>query len=423
MARIQKIESDSSFANSNILPGTIMTWKSLEGDRIKYMAKKPDGSVVEITPEVDFSNSNYYTKDEVNGFVQQLSDSLGALRDELQNDYYDKQQIDEIVAELSTSFSLSNYYTKSQINQRIDYDIKNRPIYVKFSSVAADNTVTFNGYGIPVGLVAPSGAYYTIEKSSVEASVDTNISILHMAAYLAYENMAQFSGTWKACFPRGLGQSQSGLLPGDKYYTREEVDQLLSDSYYTKVEVDQFISQLSDSLSALQGRVTALEQTPGGGKPVVGITPINVSQLNQSYRVSIALDETVLKVVNNKLGSHLTITKDQTPQAGAGATYRLSGNGVTLGELINIPDCYAKSETYSKQQVDQAVQQLSDSIDALQEELHNSYYTKEYIDTKIGDISDSTIADAIQKAAKKLNVVFSSTEPQDKYDGLIWVKI
>lgn len=71
--------------------------------------------------------------------------------------------------------------------------------------MAADNTVTFNGYGIPVGLVAPSGAYYTIEKSSVEASVDTNISILHMAAYLAYENMAQFSGTWKACFPRGLG--------------------------------------------------------------------------------------------------------------------------------------------------------------------------------------------------------------------------
>lgn len=42
-----------------------MTWKSIEGDRIKYMAKKPDGSVVEITPEVDFSNSNYYTKEEI----------------------------------------------------------------------------------------------------------------------------------------------------------------------------------------------------------------------------------------------------------------------------------------------------------------------------------------------------------------------
>lgn len=69
-----------------------MTWKSLEGDRIKYMAKKPDGSVVEITPEVDFSNSDYYTKAEVDAFVGQLSDSLSALKGNLQSNYYTKLQ-------------------------------------------------------------------------------------------------------------------------------------------------------------------------------------------------------------------------------------------------------------------------------------------------------------------------------------------
>lgn len=51
MARIQKLESDSSFNLSNVLEGKILTYKTLENGRVVHKAKLHDGSVVEITPK------------------------------------------------------------------------------------------------------------------------------------------------------------------------------------------------------------------------------------------------------------------------------------------------------------------------------------------------------------------------------------
>jgi hypothetical protein len=56
---------------------------------------------------------------------------------------------------------LSDYYTKSQVDELIAGNITERTAFVPFSSVT-NNKVTFTGCGIPTGVLTPSGSYYSI---------------------------------------------------------------------------------------------------------------------------------------------------------------------------------------------------------------------------------------------------------------------
>lgn len=58
-----------------------------------------------------FSLSDYYTREEID---QKLSDNYYT-----KDETYNKQQVDALVAGLSNSFSLSNYYTKQQVDALI----------------------------------------------------------------------------------------------------------------------------------------------------------------------------------------------------------------------------------------------------------------------------------------------------------------
>ncbi|MBQ9501867.1 MAG: hypothetical protein IJU70_06900 [Lentisphaeria bacterium] len=71
--------------------------------------------------------------------------------------------------------------------------------YIDVTSVDADNTVTV--LEMPVSVLAPSGKVYPVEKTSVTVSSGT--ITLDFTAFLAYENMATFSGTWKVYFAGG----------------------------------------------------------------------------------------------------------------------------------------------------------------------------------------------------------------------------
>lgn len=71
--------------------------------------------------------------------------------------------------------------------------------YIDVTSVDAGNTVTV--LEMPVSVLAPSGKVYPIEKTSV--TVSGGVITLDFTAFLAYENAASFSGTWRVYFAGG----------------------------------------------------------------------------------------------------------------------------------------------------------------------------------------------------------------------------
>lgn len=221
MARVQRIESDSAFSNANVLQGTILTYKTFQDGRVVHKAKLSNGSVVEITPEVDFSP--YYTKDAIDRI---LSDSyydkeeINTIIDSLSNSYYNKGQIDRLLQQFSNSADLTDYYTKDEVDAIIR-DLSNSlstlqtrvsalqgssgasgVLFIPFSQIDQQGYANFTGYGVPVGIIAPSGTYYPIQKLSLQINTTTGVVGIHMVPYLAYQNAQSFSGVWICCFPK-----------------------------------------------------------------------------------------------------------------------------------------------------------------------------------------------------------------------------
>lgn len=204
MARVQRIESDSAFSRANVLNGTILTYKTFQNGRVVHKAKLSNGSVVEITPKVQFSDSislfNYYTKDEVDAMVQGLSNSIQAVRDTFSN-YYNKGAIDAFIGDLSNS--LASLQSRVVILQNNSGAAGGAGVsLVVFSEIDQQGYANFTGYGIPIGVIAPSGAYYPIQKLSLLMNTSTGVARIHMAPYLAYQNAQSFSGVWICCFPK-----------------------------------------------------------------------------------------------------------------------------------------------------------------------------------------------------------------------------
>ncbi len=72
-----------------------------------------------------------------------------------------------------------------------------------FSSVSENNIATLTGTSVPVGVRTNSGNYYPVEKGSVIIDVSGGTIQLDVSPYLAYDNVASFSGTWTVYFAAG----------------------------------------------------------------------------------------------------------------------------------------------------------------------------------------------------------------------------
>ena len=85
--------------------------------------------------------------------------------------------------------------------------------FLTFSSVT-NNTVTFAGTEtIPVSVLTAAGHLYPVEKGSLTVDTVNNTCTLNVTPYLAYDNVATFSGTWRVYFSAGSSN------PGDDIAT------------------------------------------------------------------------------------------------------------------------------------------------------------------------------------------------------------
>ena len=85
--------------------------------------------------------------------------------------------------------------------------------YLTFSSVTS-NTVTFAGTEtLPVAVLTNAGHLYPVEKGSLAVDTVNNTVTLDVTPYLAYDNAASFSGTWRVYFSAGTSD------PGDDIST------------------------------------------------------------------------------------------------------------------------------------------------------------------------------------------------------------
>jgi hypothetical protein len=82
-----------------------------------------------------------------------------------------------------------------------------------FNSVS-DNTVTFSGtMTLPFGVLTDKGNFFPVEKGSLTIDPVNDTFTLDVTPYLAYDNSASFSGTWKLYMCAGSSQSQIKLGP------------------------------------------------------------------------------------------------------------------------------------------------------------------------------------------------------------------
>ena len=152
-------------------------------------------------------------RSDISTLLRDLSDSIASIKSSLQNDYYNKGQIDQLLEEFSDSVDLSNYYTKGEVDT--------------IASGLSDSIAAVKGL---------FNSYYT--KSQVDAFVDALSDSLS-----AVKN--SFSDYYTKTQINILAQSISDSIQAIKSSFND---------YYTKGQVDAFVSALSDSIAAVNGK-------------------------------------------------------------------------------------------------------------------------------------------------------------------------
>jgi len=70
--------------------------------------------------------------------------------------------------------------------------------YIEFSAVDASGNYTLSGTTtVPYAVLTNAGKFYPVEKGSVTVNTSLNTTTLNVTPYLAYDNAATFSGTWR----------------------------------------------------------------------------------------------------------------------------------------------------------------------------------------------------------------------------------
>lgn len=162
--------------------------------------------------------------------------------------------------------------------------------------------VSFRGLNIPVGVETSSGAYYPIEKGSIQIGSDS--VTLDLTPYLAYQGQSALTGTWRAWFSAGHQTSDS--LDLSDYYNKLQIDTLIASLQpHDGIPVWEAVNYVTDNKIILQpdrfpvavqtakGSIYILEkgsiQTLQNGTTAVDIAPYlaydGVAQFQSPWKV------------------------------------------------------------------------------------------------------------------------------------------
>ena len=286
MARIQKIESDSSFNLSNVLEGKILTYKTFENGRVVHKAKLHDGSVVQITPDLSPLQASIDTKitapaaGTAGQFLQKTSDSTQWADINLDN-YYTKNDIDGFIENISNSLSylngkFDNYYTKYEVNGLIEGLASDSFNQSLINRVASLQTHQYIGQGaIKVTQESSSTLFSLAVDSNAFSNTSSGLSSLLTIKQLS-NSLSSFAATYqlqgadgnpigdKINIPNGGYQIGKGLkLSGSQL-------SLQSDS---NTDTNKFLSIRSDTIGlkgiteAINEAVSSYTQLPPIGFP------------------------------------------------------------------------------------------------------------------------------------------------------------
>lgn len=90
--------------------------------------------------------------------------------------------------------------------------------YIEFSAVDSSGNFTMQGdTTIPAAVLTSAGNLYPVEKRSITVDTVTHTVTLNVAPYLAYDNAATFSGTWRI-------YTAAYCPPSDAAYTKAAAD-------------------------------------------------------------------------------------------------------------------------------------------------------------------------------------------------------
>ena len=85
--------------------------------------------------------------------------------------------------------------------------------YIEFSAVDASGNYTLSGTTtVPYAVLTNAGNFYPVEKGSVTVNTSLNTVTVNIAPYLAYDNAASFSGTWRLYFAAGSIQAGDEIV-------------------------------------------------------------------------------------------------------------------------------------------------------------------------------------------------------------------
>ena len=397
MARIQRIESDSAFTNANILPGTIMTWKALDGNRIKIMAKKPDGSVVEIVPKVDLKN--YYDKGEIDGFLHDLSNSISALWEYLQNNYYTSIQIDKKLSD--------SYYDKFEI----EGIVSNFPSNSAFQALSQQIQILTNTpvvHGIK-GLQAIHVTSNSHSQLEIQLQVDQNVfnnTAAGLSSRLTLVKLDQAAQGFASSYQL---QGADGQPIGDIINIIR--DMYLQDASYIPEATAQDHEEDSNVIVG-QPYIKFICYLQSDSQPASYSKSlyIPVKQLISTYIAGRGLVLTGNKFdIKSDSGSqtnkYLVITEDTIGLHGIDQAIGIAASNalqeakrfvLQLSNSFSIGDYYTKWEIdgklsnsyYTKDEIDKLIESLSDSFSL------SNYYTEEQINVLLAkkyDLSDALV--------------------------------
>lgn len=349
MARIQKIESDSSFNLSKVPTGQILVYTVYQNGQIFHRARLSDGSTVNVGVSKE-QEQNVAHKDIMPLASEELSGSVVVFTGPT-----------AVYAKGHTYQCIYNggSYTWLDITPTT---IQQDTSYVTFteqqvSHLQDKKTITFN-YGFPPeGLIANTGAYYPIQKSTVTVDLSEKTVTVALNAYLAYANQSQLQGTWLCFFAGGDTSNSWGGGAAVSF-----------DNYYNKSQTDSKIQQ------GLQGRIPWPTNAKTRGYVLKAVSdsygvmwaPDAAAALTSDYFTKGQVISNTSSAISSALAKYYTSSqveqklsdKLDVPQSATSTGYVLmkTDQGTSWGPVAT-GDSFSSAYYYTKNDVDQSLAQ------------------------------------------------------------------
>lgn len=349
-----------------------------------FLSDKPSRSQVYIKNEIDayLSYKANLADVYIKSMVYNKNETYKKTETYSKLELYSKNEIDTLFANYG-SVTKNDVYTKDEI------DLKISAIPTPTSTVDVttfNNTIESTKTWVRTYFMNINDGLKIDYLTTNQYLTKSDCDLLYVQSGNSYtktdvENRLATKANLNDVYTKGVIDSMLGTggnVDLSNYYTKSDVfsKSELSSGYYGKSYIDTTVNGINDNILSVKNRLSILESgTTSGTTTGTGGTTTTVD-LTAYYKKT---------EVDTKLTSYLTLAAASTLYATTANTYTKSDVDSKLGDKVNNGTVYAKTDTYSKTELD------TNKYNKTEVYNKTETYTKSEVDSKVASLDVSQL--------------------------------